>query len=57
MNAVAPTDRPKSARNRRAIERSIFVLLLLWIVCRLGVFVMRLRQISFLFSWRKIKDI
>ena len=52
MIVVAPTDRPKSVRNRCVVERfcSVFVLLWLCIVCRLGVFVIRMRQISSLLS-------
>ena len=44
MTVVAPTDRPKSVRNRSVIERFAPM------HCRLGVFVTRLRQISSLFS-------
>ena len=40
MTVVAPADRPKSIRNSCVIER------ICSIVCRLGVFVIRLRQIS-----------
>ena len=54
MTVVAPADRPKSVRNSFVIERiySVFVSFHLCIVCRdrLGVFVIRLRQISSLFS-------
>ena len=51
MTVVAPADRPKSVRNSCAIERicSVFVSFHLCIVCRLGVFVIRLCQISSLF--------
>ena len=40
MTVVAPADRPTSVRKHHVIERvcSIFVLLWLFIVCRLGVF-------------------
>ena len=49
---VAPADRPKSVRNSCVIERicSVFVSFHLCSVCRLGKFVIRLRQISSLFS-------
>ena len=52
MTVVAPADRPKSVRNSCVIERicSVFVSFHLSIVCRLGVFVILLRQISSLFS-------
>ena len=53
MTVVAPADRPESVRNSCVIERicSVFVLFHLCIVCRLEVFVIRLRQISSFFSW------
>ena len=49
---VVPTDRPRLVRNRCVIERfcSFFVLPWRWIVCRLGVFVILMRQIASLFS-------
>ena len=52
MTVVAPADRPKSVRNSCVIECicSVFVSVHLCIVCCLGVFVIRLRQISSLFS-------
>ena len=52
MTVVAPADRPKSVRNNCVIGRicSVFVSFLLCIVCHLGVYVIRLRQISPLFS-------
>ena len=55
MTAVAPADRPKSVRNSCVIERICrsFVSFYLCIICRLGVFVIRLRQISSLFSLHK----
>ena len=51
---VAPADRPKSVRNSCLIERiwSVFLSFHQCIVCCLGVFVIRLRQISSLFSFR-----
>ena len=54
MTVVAQADRPKSVRNSCVIERicSVFVSLHLCIVCRLRVFVIRLCQISSLFSKR-----
>ena len=53
MTVVAPADRPKSVRNSCVIERicSVFVTFHLCIVCRSGVFVIRPRQISSLFSY------
>ena len=52
MTVIAPVDRPKSVRKSCVIERicSVFVSFHICIVCRLGVFVIRLRQISSLFS-------
>ena len=52
MTGIAPIDRSKLVRNPCVIEhfRSVFVLLYLCIVCRFGMSVMRLRQISSLFS-------
>ena len=51
--AVATADRPKSVRNSCIIERicSVFVSFYIFIVCRLGVFVIRLLQISSLFLY------
>ena len=45
MTVVAPADRPKSVRNICVIERicSVFVSFYLCVVCRSGVFVIRLR--------------
>ena len=53
MTIVAPADRPKTVHNSCVIERicSIFVSFHLCIVCRLGVFVIQLRQIISLFSF------
>ena len=52
MTVVAPADRPKSVCISGVIERicSVFVSFNLCIVCRLGMFVIQLRQISSLFS-------
>ena len=52
---VTQAERPKSVRNSCVIERicSVFVSSHLCIVCRLGVFVIRLYQISSLFSWKQ----
>ena len=50
MTVVAPNDRPKSVRNSCVIKRILFVSFNLCFVCRLGMFVIRLRQISFFFS-------
>ena len=52
MTVVAPIDRPKSVRNCYAMEHfcSVFVLLYLCIVCRLGEFATRVHQIASLFS-------
>ena len=52
MTVFAPTDRPKSEGNGCVIERFSIIFLLLWLdtVCRLGVYVIRLRQISCPFS-------
>ena len=49
---AAPGDRPYSVRNSCVIERicSVFVPFQLCIVCRLGMIVIRLRQISSIFS-------
>ena len=56
MTVVTPADRPKSVRNSCVIERicSIFVSFHLFILCRSEVFVIRLRQISSLFSMHKV---
>ena len=53
MTVVAPADRPKSVRNSCVIECicSAFVSFYLCIICRLGVFVIRLRQNSSIFSF------
>ena len=53
MTVVTPTNRLKSVRNRCVIERFCIIFLLLdqCIFCRLGLFVIRLRQISSLFSY------
>ena len=52
MNIVALADRPKSVRNSFVIGRIriVFVSFHLCVVFRSGVFVIRLRQISSLFS-------
>ena len=52
MTVVAPADRPKLVRNSCVIKRicSVLVSFHISIVCRLGVFVVRLRKISSLFS-------
>ena len=52
MTLVAPADRPESVRNSCVIERiwSISVYFHLCIVCRLGVIVIRLQEISSLLS-------
>ena len=46
-----PTDHPQSCRNLIVLERfcSVFKLLWLYIVCRLGVFAIQLRQTSSIF--------
>ena len=55
---VAPTGRPKSVRYSCEIERicSVFVSFHLCIVCRFGVFVIRLRHISsfFFLTWLSV---
>ena len=52
MTVFAPTNRPKSDLNYYVIERFSVIFLLFWLgtVYRLGVYVIRLRQISSLFS-------
>ena len=48
VTVVAPTDHPKSVLNRCVIERVLCLYVTLTCtVCRLDVFVIRLRQISF----------
>ena len=55
MTVVAPADRPISIGNSCVIEHicTVFLSFHLCIVCQLGVFVIRLRQISSLFSLLK----